>query len=71
MSYGDICGIVLTFETVNEILRCDHANETSSAVLSHGTICFVGFEKNLINLAFFIKFLLRQLIGVKGLKLLL
>ena len=31
---------VLTFESVDEILWCDHSNETSSAVLLHGTICF-------------------------------
>ena len=30
--------VVLTFETVDEILWCDHSNETSSAVLSHYTI---------------------------------
>jgi len=30
--------VVLTFESVDEILWCDHSNETSSAVLSHGTI---------------------------------
>ena len=33
--------VVLTFETVDEILRCYHSNETSSAVLSHGTIYLV------------------------------
>ena len=33
-------GVVLTFESVDEILWCDHSNETSSAVLLHGTICF-------------------------------
>ena len=33
--------VVLTFESVDEILWCDYSNETSSAVLSHGTICFV------------------------------
>ena len=33
--------VVLTFESVDEILWCDHSNETSSTVLSHGTICFV------------------------------
>ena len=37
--------VVLTLESVDEILWCDHSNETSSAVLSHGTICFAGFEK--------------------------
>ena len=30
--------MVLTFESVDEILQCDHSNETSSAVLLHGTI---------------------------------
>ena len=29
--------VVLNFESVLEILRCDHSNETSSAALSHGT----------------------------------
>ena len=33
--------VVLTFETVDEILWCDHSNETSSAVLSHYTIYLV------------------------------
>ena len=33
--------VVLTFESVNQILWCYHSNETSSAVLSHGTIHFV------------------------------
>ena len=35
--------IVLTFESVDEILLCDHSNETSLAVLLHGTICFPKF----------------------------
>ena len=33
--------VVLTFESVNEILWCYHSNEASSAVLSHGTIYLV------------------------------
>ena len=34
--------VVLTFESVDELLWCYHSNETSSAVLSQGTInCFV------------------------------
>ena len=32
---------VLTFESVDEILWCYHSNETSSAVLSHGTVKLV------------------------------
>ena len=30
--------MVLSFESVDEILWCDHSNETTLAVLSHGTI---------------------------------
>ena len=37
------CSAVLTFESVDEILWCDHSNETSSAVLLHGTIYFSMF----------------------------
>ena len=34
----ETCSVVLTFESVIEILKCaDHLNETSSAVLGHGT----------------------------------
>ena len=36
-----VCEVVLTFTSVDKILWCDHLNETSSAVLSHGTIYFV------------------------------
>ena len=32
--------MVLTFESVDRILWCDHSNETSAAVLLNGTICF-------------------------------
>ena len=34
--------VVLTFESEDKILWCDHSNEFFSAVLSHNTICFVG-----------------------------
>ena len=37
---GDLKG-GLTFESVDEILWCYHSNETSSAVLSHGTFYLV------------------------------
>ena len=37
VSYGDI-KVILTSESVDEILWCDHSNDSSSAVLSHGTI---------------------------------
>ena len=40
-----MCSVVLAFESVDEILWCDHSNETSSAVLLHGNICFQIFYK--------------------------
>ena len=43
-SIVEICSVVLTFESVDEILQCDHSNETSSAVLLHGLI--LGFFLN-------------------------
>ena len=39
------CSVVLTFESEDKILWCDHSNETSSAVLLHGAICFSKFCK--------------------------
>ena len=44
VNYGD-SDVVLTFESVDEILWCDHSNEISLAVLSQGTVCLGGFEK--------------------------
>ena len=41
----ETCNVVLTFESVDEIPWCDHSNETSSAVLLHGTICLSTFYK--------------------------
>jgi len=37
--------VVLTSKSVDEILWCDHSNETSSAVLSRGTIYISVFYK--------------------------
>ena len=37
-SVMETCSVVLTFESVDEILWCDHSNETFSAVLLHGAI---------------------------------
>ena len=37
------CKLFLTFESVDEILWREHSNETSSAVLSHGTIYLGSF----------------------------
>jgi len=36
--------VILTFEPVDEILWCDHSNETFLAVLSHGIIYFKVFD---------------------------
>ena len=41
----ETCSVVLTFESMGEILWCDHSNETSLAVLLHGTMCFSIFHK--------------------------
>ena len=41
----ETCDVVLTFESVDEILWCDHSNEISLAVLSQCTVCLGGFEK--------------------------
>ena len=32
--------VVLTFETVDEVLKCDHSNESYWVVLSCGTVCY-------------------------------
>jgi len=40
--------VVLTFESVDEILWCEHSNEISLAVLSHSTVCFAAFDKDKI-----------------------
>ena len=53
-SIMETCNVVLTFESVDEILWCDHSNETSSAVLLHGTICFLIFYK--MKFRFFLQF---------------
>ena len=49
-SIMETCSVVLTFESVDEILWCDHSNETSSAVLLHCIICFSLFCKMKIGI---------------------
>ena len=39
----EVCQVTLTFEYADEILRCDHSNESSLSVLSHDAICFSKF----------------------------
>ena len=58
--------MVLTFESINENLWCDCSNETSSAVLLHGAICFSIFYK--MKVGIFLKFSSLELLGVTGLK---
>ena len=40
-----VLNVVLTLESMDEILLCDHSNETSSAVSSKRTTCFTTFFK--------------------------
>ena len=58
----ETCSVVLTFESVDEILWCDHPNETSSAVLLHGTVCFSIFYTNKLGIFIF------SILGVEGFK---
>ena len=37
--------MTVTFAFVDEILRCDHSNESSPPVLSYGAFCFSKFMK--------------------------
>ena len=37
------CEVILTFESVDKILWCDHSKQTSLVVLSHGATCFQHF----------------------------
>ena len=45
----ETCSVVLTFESVDEILWCDHSNTTSSAILLPGTILFFNILQNEIS----------------------
>ena len=61
----ETCYVVVSFECVDEILWCDHSNEISFTVPSHGTICLAGFEK--LKIVSFLEFLFWPLLGVKEL----
>ena len=41
----EACSVVVTAESVDEILCCDHSNKTFTAVLLHGNILFSIFVK--------------------------
>ena len=58
----EFCKVTLTFKSVDEILWCDHSNESSLPVLTHGAICFQNFTKwNLVEMCFWLN------LAVKGL----
>ena len=60
------CNVTLTFESVDEIPWCDHSNETSLPVLSHGAVCFSKFHKikfgDLVKICFWLKLAVKGLI---------
>ena len=56
--------VVLTFESVDEILWCDRSSETSLPVLSSGAICFQNNTKQNLE---FCPWPLLALKGLKGL----
>ena len=56
--------VVLTFESVDEILSCEHSHETSLAALSNGAICFQNFAKQ--NLGIFVEFCPWPHLALKG-----
>ena len=62
----ELCKVTLTFESVDEILRCDHSNESSLPVLKHSSIYFSKFHRmkfqNLVGICFWLN------LAVKGLK---
>ena len=55
----------VTFESVDEILRCDHLNESSPPALSHSAICFSKLYK--MKFANLLKICLWLHLAVKGL----
>ena len=57
--------VVMTFESVDKILWCDHSNENSLLVLSNGAICFQNFGKP--NLRIFFDFCPCSHLALKGL----
>ena len=56
--------VVMTFESVDKILWCDHSNENSLLVLSNGAICFQNFGKP--NLGIFFYFCPCSHLALKG-----
>ena len=59
-----LSSVVLTFESLDEILSCYHFSETSLVENWHGVILFSGFYKR--NLEFLGIYFHWKLIGMKG-----
>ena len=57
--------MVLTFESVDETLVCDHLNESYITVLSSGAVCFWQFFEIKFNI--YSSVFKLALLGVKGL----
>ena len=62
----EFCNVTLTFESADEILWCDHSNESSLPVLSHGAVCFSKFHKikfgDLVKICFWLNLAVKGLI---------
>ena len=61
----EFCKMTLTFESMDEILWCDHSNESSLPVLSHDAICLSKFWK--MKFANLVEICLWPHLAVKGL----
>ena len=64
----EFCKVTLTFESVDKTIWCDHSNESSLPVLTHGAICFSKFHKikfrHLVEICFWLNLAVR---GFRGL----
>ena len=49
-----LCKVILTVASVNEMVRCDYSNETSSAFVSHASFCCLVLYR--MNLGIFREF---------------
>ena len=62
----EFCNVTPTFESADKILWCDHSNESSLPLLSHGAICFSKFHKikfgDLVKICFWLKLAVKGLI---------
>ena len=64
----EFCKVTLTFESADEILWCDHSNESSLPVLALGAICFSKFHKikfgHLSKISFWVNLAVKGLMRV-------